>query len=193
MLLRCKAKAVARHANCPSDEDWAGWLFFLQHYRLPTRLLDWTESLLVATYFAVAEHDDEPGALWGLLPPTLNFEQIKAEYILIPNQQEIRPLFSSLFVDPRDFRNPVLAVVPQEVNLRMMSQFSMFTFHARNLPLEKLPNQEKFLIKFDIAADCKKILRKQLYRLGVRESNLFPDMENLTKEIADRVGRVELP
>ncbi|MGA9698130.1 MAG: FRG domain-containing protein, partial [Acinetobacter sp.] len=42
------------------------WMFLMQHYGVPTRLLDWSESPLVALYFAVQGHKEEDGALWIL-------------------------------------------------------------------------------------------------------------------------------
>lgn len=39
-------------------------LTVLQHYRAPTRLLDWTSSPWVALYFAAIEYHDKDGAIW---------------------------------------------------------------------------------------------------------------------------------
>lgn len=46
------------------------WLSLMQHYRLPTRLLDWTTNLLVALYFCCNEEKDKDGSLFVLDPTT---------------------------------------------------------------------------------------------------------------------------
>src|SRR6056297_833370 len=48
------------------------WLFLMQHYAIPTRLLDWTESPLVGLYFAILSEPDNDGAIWVLCPTVLN-------------------------------------------------------------------------------------------------------------------------
>lgn len=47
-------------------------LCLLQHYNFPTRLLDWTESVLIALYFAVEKDDESDGKLFALNARRLN-------------------------------------------------------------------------------------------------------------------------
>jgi hypothetical protein len=67
-LLRVFRQQAHRHTrDVPAVNDSASWLAMMQHYGVPTRLLDWTASPLVGLYFAL---DDEPvgshAALWAL-------------------------------------------------------------------------------------------------------------------------------
>jgi hypothetical protein len=43
-------------------------LFLMQHHGIPTRLLDWTQNILVAAFFAVIDDQDKDGELWALNP-----------------------------------------------------------------------------------------------------------------------------
>ena len=56
------------------------WLTLMQHYRTPTRLLDWSESILVALYFAVeltgTRDDSSDGILYVLDARRLNEKTI---------------------------------------------------------------------------------------------------------------------
>jgi len=48
------------------------WLCLIQHYELPNRLADWTESILIALYFAVKEYDNCDGVFFALNQAGLN-------------------------------------------------------------------------------------------------------------------------
>jgi hypothetical protein len=194
LISRFQHKAPSRHTSVPSFEDKAGWLFLMQHYRLPTRLLDWTESPLIACYFA-AEQDpaikshpnqvkDKDGEIFALSPYRLNFAQVDQRALLLPDdpiaEKSIDRAFSRVVEDP----NYVVAVRPSEVDTRLMVQLSVFTIHGSGLTIESLAGVEDFLVKFTIPKSAKTKLRKQLKNLGIRESSIFPDLEHLAIDVA---------
>lgn len=64
--------ATAERGRCSTDFEW---LCLMQHYGLPTRLLDWSESALVGLFFACEEklYHSSDGCLYILNAERLNF------------------------------------------------------------------------------------------------------------------------
>lgn len=92
-----------------------------------------------------------------------------------------------LFQRPLDEGIPesdrVVAVVATEVDPRMMVQRSCFTIHGGTAsPVGELPNDQRFLLRFEIPPGAKAEIRVGLSRIGVKLSNLFPDLEHLAEE-----------
>jgi hypothetical protein len=59
--------------NTPLREHTDEWLYLAQHVGLPTRLLDWSEGLFVALYFAFLE---KTPVIWMIDPVELNRRSI---------------------------------------------------------------------------------------------------------------------
>ena len=184
VILRFRQRAPSRHANVPTDSDMFGWLFLMQHYRLPTRLLDWTESPLFACYFAVEDldHANEDGALYALNPYLLNLDQAATNGLLMPNSPICRRAVVRSFKTDADDVDYVVGVLPSETQMRMMVQLSVFTVHGSGRKLNELPAASEYLVKYRIPSPAKALLQSELKYLGVRASNLFPDLEHLAKE-----------
>lgn len=181
---RFKLMAKVRRGEVPNSSDSLGWLFLMQHYRLPTRLLDWSQSPLVALYFAVEKPDDTDAAIWGLCPTRLNRIEGKINSICMPGSPTIGGLGIQAFkknVEQIDER--ILAVLTEEADLRHMVQQSAFTIHGRNEPLDRATAANEFLIKIRIPSTAKERLRQALALFGISRASLFPDLENLALEL----------
>jgi len=177
-------RAPSRHESTPETNDRASWLCLMQHYGLPTRLLDWTESLLVAAYFAVNDPIKTDGAIYALAPMVLN---ALAEIPYVPMLSNVE-LYGRLHPAFRGTASEedVLATLMPDVDQRMLIQQGVFTLHSSRTPLEKLPESDSFLRKAVIPVTSKERLAWQLRVCGVSQSKLFPDLGNLAEEIVQQ-------
>ncbi len=180
-----RQKAGSRYANCPHADDYAAWLFLMQHYRLRTRLLDWTESILTSTFFVVSEAPGADGALWGLSPFRLNERMGGDRGICWATRSPALDLVRQGFRgEPQT--DQVVAVVAEERDPRMLAQLSAFTIHGSSKALEGYDNPTEYLARYTVPAAAKDTLYNDLWHLGIRRSTVFPDLENLARDLDDR-------
>jgi hypothetical protein len=182
---RFRLMARARRPDCPGPGEALPWLFLMQHYRLPTRLLDWTQSPLVALFFALERPDETDASVWALCPTRLNLAEANSEAICMPLSRLVGRLGTQGFRPdggPRDER--ILAVLTEEADARHMVQQSAFTLHGRSQPINSSKDAAKFLMRVRIPAGAKEGLRQVMALFGISRAALFPDLENLAAELS---------
>lgn len=185
LLKRFKQSAAMLIQSAPGNSF--DWLFLMQHYGVPTRLLDWSESPLVALYFAVEHSGSNNGAdaaLWSLRPSELN----KNANINSADEEHFIPSFDDIELSNYSVENlsqnqrtqlRPLATIATRNNSRIQAQHGVFTIHHHEkTPIEAVGNASH-VNKYVIPSDCKCSIERQLSLLGVTRFQLFPELASI--------------
>lgn len=133
------------------------WLVIAQHHGLPTRLLDWSLSPLVACFFAIESLSKEDGAI----------------YIL-----DRRKFKKEEDINLEDLKN-VVAFIPSHSSKRVTAQSGIFTIH----PNDEIVLEGDDLIKLIIPSAKKGKILEKLIKYGIHHGTVFPDLDGLSNYI----------
>jgi hypothetical protein len=165
-----------------------------QHHGLPTRLLDWTYSPLVAAHFATLNTERRcDRAVWRLDWKSVHrCFQLPELALLIQDLEGIlggdRPLTPwALFSTPPNAKPFACMLEPPSLDSRIVAQSATFTLCS-----DKLQSFDRFLeqhglgsalTKFIIPAKETARFRDQLDLVDVDERRLFPDLDGVAAEM----------
>jgi hypothetical protein len=179
-------------------DEWE-LLMTAQHYGVPTRLLDWTYSPLIAAHFATAGQRRGIAAAiwqldWGQLHQAFNLPQLA---LLVSDLQRLfddhRFFTPWQLFERRDPDKPIACLIePPAFDLRLVAQSAAFTLCSDTRQsfnsFLKQQGLSGALTKYVIPAAEIGRVRDQLDLVGIDERRLFPDLGGLASELRRYYG-----
>jgi hypothetical protein len=174
------------------DSVWE-WLSVAQHYGLPTRLMDWTYSPLIALHFATANIDnmDKDGVIWAvnyvkahcLLPVVLRTELENEGANVFTVEMLTNAVNTLKRLANLSESSVVLFFEPPSMDDRIVNQYALFSVTSDpTMLLDVWASENPHLYrKITIPSELKWEIRDKLDQANITERVLFPGLGGLSR------------
>lgn len=188
-------------SSVPDWDDTIEWLALMRHYGAPARILDFTYSFFIATYFAVELEKSEPVA-WAVNRTWLG-NHMQEVFASLPDGKHVSEawgnrkgwVFDKLFLKREPPVDMVASVNPFRMNERLTIQQGVFHCCSDvTVPfpeaIERMPGSQHNVIMVPIHPGARPEILMRLYRVGITRATLFPGLQGYAESLRPRIVEV---
>lgn len=157
----------------------------IQHYRLPTRLIDWSLSPNVALFFSVEKNPKEDGQFWIFKSP-LNLMN-DDHYKYNPYSENLNLVTNSSFLMEENFN--FKDYIAEKRRMIQHGKFIVQDYNKSMSPLENQEDKKKQLIKYIIPSKSKKLFSRYLADMNITEKTLYVEYDDEIENIVSEIKR----
>lgn len=185
-----KRKAHLFLEHVPADNDSFQWLALMQHHGAPTRLLDFTWSPYVASFFSL-ESATADAVIWAVNQPALTREfkintggrpKVVKPWLMRPRKIGN---YEKYFV--RGKHPFVVWDTPYVMNQRLIAQSGTFLVPSTlEEPVEDILSRysQEVIVKFTLrTSKLRETAMLELYRMNITHYTLFPGLDGLARSM----------
>lgn len=194
-LATFKGAAHLFQDRLPAADDDLSWLALMQHHGVPTRLLDWTASPLIAAFFA-AEHCPQGNANRSFVVWKMDLDLLQEAARMSCGLDSATPLgdpvvFKKFFLDQLGFF--VAPVQPRWRNARQVQQKGLFLCVGNphqnfQYNMQRQVEDKRSLgYKIIVPGSQRLTALRSLERLGISRVTLFPGLDGFAQSLTTQL------
>ena len=157
--------------NIDFENDWR-WLEQMQHFRIPTRLLDWSLKPEIALFFAIESNESEIGQFWIYKTP-LNWS-CDDHFSINPYKDNLNIISNSSFHVEEKYKDEIA----EQRRSFQAGKFSIQDYNRNFISMEEQIDIKNSLLKYTINPKSKKILLDKLAEQNITKESIYVEIDN---------------